>query len=517
MKKFYTFVSALLLSASLWAQAPQKMSYQAVIRGENSALVVEKTVGVKISVLQGSDSGSAVYTETHTSTTNANGLISLSIGAGKNGTGDFSKIDWSKGPYFVRIETDLAGGTNYQLTSVSELMSVPFALYAANSQPGPKGEAGAQGPAGKDGAQGPKGDKGETGIQGPSGKDGAQGPKGDKGELGMQGQAGKDGVQGPQGLKGDTGLTGAQGPKGDKGELGMQGPAGKDGVQGPQGLKGDTGLTGAQGPKGDTGVQGLKGDQGIQGPKGLTGPKGDPSDIKVSVSETGDTLKFNNGSYVIIPGITNANPKKITYGVLYDGDGNSYKTVKIGKYEWMAENLKVTRYNDGTYIDNITDGNQWPTLTSGAWCYYNNDVTYNKNYGKLYNWYVLDTTTNGNKNVCPRGWHAAWEEEWQYVIDYLGGVYTAGGKLKEEGTTNWSSPNVGASNLSGFSALPGGSMEWNANGMSNYAWFWTRYKPNWGTYDPDMAQSHVIPSLNSEINYANIKKYVGASIRCVKD
>jgi hypothetical protein len=160
MRKFYILVSAVLLSVSLWGQAPQKMSYQAVIRGANNALVIDKPVGVRISILQGSETGSTVYTETHTPTTNANGLASLSIGAGKNPSSDFAKIDWSKGPYFVKTETDVEGGTNYQLTAVSELMSVPFALYAANSQPGPKG------------------DKGEPGIQGPAGKDGVDGKDG---------------------------------------------------------------------------------------------------------------------------------------------------------------------------------------------------------------------------------------------------------------------------------------------------------------------------------------------------
>lgn len=135
MKKIYSIISMVLLTISLNAQAPQKMSYQAVIRGSNNALVVEKMIGLKISVLQGSESGTAVYTETHTPTTNSNGLAILSIGAGKNLLGNFTKIDWSKGPYFIKTETDVNGGSNYQLVSVSELMSVPYALYSGNSLP----------------------------------------------------------------------------------------------------------------------------------------------------------------------------------------------------------------------------------------------------------------------------------------------------------------------------------------------------------------------------------------------
>lgn len=157
MKQIFSFVSAVLLSASLRAQAPQSFSYQAVIRGASNALVVEKPVGIQISILQGSETGIAVYTESHTPTSNANGLVSLGVGLGKNTTGDFSKIDWSKGPYFIKTEMDTEGGTNYQLTTVSELMSVPFALYAANSQPGPKGDPGLPGAAGKDGINGKDG------------------------------------------------------------------------------------------------------------------------------------------------------------------------------------------------------------------------------------------------------------------------------------------------------------------------------------------------------------------------
>lgn len=199
MKKIYSFLSILLLSVSLLAQAPQSFSYQAVVRGSNNELVANKQVGMKISLLQGSEYGSPVYIETHTPTSNVNGLVSVAIGNGTKLVGDFVSIDWAKGPYFVKTETDPTGGASYSLTNVSQLLSVPFALYAANSQSGPKGE---QGLPGKDGAQGLKGDKGDQGLPG---KDGVQGPKGDKGDQGLPG---KDGAQGP---KGDTGPAGSGG------------------------------------------------------------------------------------------------------------------------------------------------------------------------------------------------------------------------------------------------------------------------------------------------------------------
>jgi len=136
MKKIFTVLSAVLLSASLWAQAPQSFSYQAVVRGVNNALVVNKQVGMKISLLQGSETGKAVYVETHTPTSNANGLVSIAIGGGTKDASSnaFTSIDWSKGPYFVKTETDPAGGTSYSLTTISQLLSVPYALHAKTAE-----------------------------------------------------------------------------------------------------------------------------------------------------------------------------------------------------------------------------------------------------------------------------------------------------------------------------------------------------------------------------------------------
>jgi len=142
--------------------------------------------------------------------------------------------------------------------------------------------------------------------------------------------------------------------------------------------------------------------------------------------------------------------------VVLDIDGNSYKTVKIGNQTWMAENLKTTKFNDGTSIPNVTDATQWSELTTAAWCNYNNSDSLGKIYGKLYNWYAVSPTTNDNKNVCPTGWHVPTDAEWTVLTDYLGGASVAGGKMKEVGTTSWKSPNTEATNTSLFSALPGG-------------------------------------------------------------
>ncbi|MBC7607440.1 MAG: hypothetical protein H7199_10875 [Burkholderiales bacterium] len=134
MKKI-TLIALLFCSFTLlFAQAPQKMSYQSVIRKTDGSLVVNTSVGIKISILQGSTSGTAVYVETQTTTTNINGLATLAIGGGTPITGTFAGINWASGTYFIKTETDLTGGTNYTISGTSQLLSVPYALYAGSSQ-----------------------------------------------------------------------------------------------------------------------------------------------------------------------------------------------------------------------------------------------------------------------------------------------------------------------------------------------------------------------------------------------
>ena len=159
MKKIILCIALALCSQFGFTQAPESISYQAVIRNANQELVAETTVGVQISILQSTATGNSVYTETHAATTNTNGLLSIAIGNGTT-TDNFASIDWSQGPYFIKTETDLAGGSNYTITGTSQLLSVPFALYAKTS--------GSQLP-------GPEGEKGAPGLDGINGKDGENG------------------------------------------------------------------------------------------------------------------------------------------------------------------------------------------------------------------------------------------------------------------------------------------------------------------------------------------------------
>ena len=142
MKKIYSILAGLLLTASVLlpkqasAQAPQNMSYQTVMRNSSNALLVNTAVGMKISILQGSTTGTAVFAETQTATTNSNGLVSLQIGNGTATTGTFAAINWANGPYFIKTETDPAGGSNYTITGTQQIMSVPYVLYAKKAENG---------------------------------------------------------------------------------------------------------------------------------------------------------------------------------------------------------------------------------------------------------------------------------------------------------------------------------------------------------------------------------------------
>jgi uncharacterized protein (TIGR02145 family) len=141
-------------------------------------------------------------------------------------------------------------------------------------------------------------------------------------------------------------------------------------------------------------------------------------------------------------------------GAVTDIEGNVYPTIVIGGQEWMVENLKTATYNDGTPIPNVTDADTWANRTSHAYAWYDNDIANKDLYGALYNWY---TTQKGI--LCPLGWRMPSTDNWDALAGSLGGTSVAGGRLKESGTDHWDAPNAGATNESGFTALPAGRRE----------------------------------------------------------
>jgi uncharacterized protein (TIGR02145 family) len=171
----------------------------------------------------------------------------------------------------------------------------------------------------------------------------------------------------------------------------------------------------------------------------------------------------------------NFNPE-LTYGSVSDIDGNTYKTIQIGTQTWMAENLKTTKFNDSTSIYRVSDASSWHNLTGPGYCWYDNNPDNMAIYGALYNWYSLYAESNHHKNLCPAGWHVPTDTEWTTLTDHLGGYSIAGGALKETGKLHWRTPNYGATNESGFTALPGGGRDYNGKfnsygiGLSGYWW-----------------------------------------------
>lgn len=183
--------------------------------------------------------------------------------------------------------------------------------------------------------------------------------------------------------------------------------------------------------------------------------------------------------------------------------------LRIGNQVWMSMNLNVTRYRNGDLIPQVTDPVQWANLTTGAWCYYNNDSANGRIYGKLYNWYALSDP----RRLAPVGWHVPSDDEWGDLITFLGGVASAGGKLKSISDL-WGSPNTGATNSTGFTGLPGGYR--NENGLFEkfgyYGYWWS--SRNWNA---SFAFGRTLSYNNEGVGYFNLNWKNGFSVRCIKD
>jgi len=391
-RKIYAISTAVLFTASVFAQIPQKMSYQAVIRNSSDALVTNTQVGMQISILQGSPAGTVIYAETQSPTTNVNGLVTIEIGGGTVVSGTFPAIDWANGSYFIKTETDPTGGTSYTIAGTSQLLSVPYALHAKTAEM----------------------------VTGP--------------------------ITETQNLADVAAINNSVNTQ----------------------LKNVT----------------------------------DPTDAQDAVTKAYvDALKTQ------IAAMQNT---LIAGGMVTDYDGNSYNTVKIGSQVWMAENLKNTHYNNGTAIPLVTDGTSWSILATSAYCWYNNDETaYKNSYGALYNWHAVNAG-----NLCPTGWHVPDNNEWTTLTDYLGGLSVAGGKLKESSNTHWTAPNTGATNETGFTALPGGA-RYNDGvfyGINTGGYWWCANQ-----YDGTFAWRRLIYYNESYVGEGNGYKEIGFSVRCVMD
>lgn len=193
-----------------------------------------------------------------------------------------------------------------------------------------------------------------------------------------------------------------------------------------------------------------------------------------------------------------------------DIDGNVYHTIKIGSQVWLVENLRTTRYRNGNPIPNVTDSTAWNSLTTGAYCNYNNDDANFAIYGRLYNWVAISDTDS----IAPKGWHIPAQTEWTTMTNSLGDLIVDGGKLKETGTAHWQSPNTDATNETFFTALPGGKRlsHGTFTGLGTTGAWWTSTGD--GPFD---AWGRYINYDNSTLYRYDDTKKAGFSIRCVMD
>jgi uncharacterized protein (TIGR02145 family) len=198
-----------------------------------------------------------------------------------------------------------------------------------------------------------------------------------------------------------------------------------------------------------------------------------------------------------------------------DRDGNVYHTTTIGTQVWMVENLRTTKFNDGTSIPLVTENPEWISMTSPGYCWYNNDAANKNTCGALYNWFTVSTG-----KLSPTGWHIPSDAEWTTLINYLGGENSAGGKMKsagtiEDGTGAWHEPNTGATNESGFSANPGGFRNYYDGsffGLGGSAVFWTSTEDS-----TDCAWRRGLNYNAGDVARSSVSNKLGFSIRCIRD
>ncbi len=432
-------------------------------------------VGIKISILQGTANGTAVYAETHSPLTNANGLATLEIGGGTMLSGNFANINWANGPYFVKTETDLNGGVNYTITSTTQLLSVPYALYSKNGLPtgGINGQI-------------------ITNCNGiPTWTFNGNCP-GSIASLNCN----------------DATIT----QSGDSAIYISIPYTGGDGNYIIETF--NVSLGDVISNHGSVNFQNGNGDLNYI----IYGSFSATDTIYFSLNISGQncsiTIPLINGQTGITThtcGATNVHNPAKTYGTMTDQQGNIYKTIVIGNQEWMAENLKTTIYRNGNAITNVTANAQWQNLTTGAWSSYNNSSQNDCPYGKLYNWYAVADP----RNVCPTGWHVPTDAEWTTLTTFLGGESIAGGKMKSTGTQNWLSPNTGATNESGFSGLPAAFRYLNGTFYNPLG-----YNGSWWSSTEDVTVGAWLRQLGyagGDTSRDGANKRYGFSVRCLRD
>jgi uncharacterized protein (TIGR02145 family) len=458
MRNFYFTAKILLLSLAFFslkatAQAPQKMSYQSVIRNSSNALVVNTAVGIKISVLQGTASGTAVYVETQTATTNANGLVSIQIGTGIASTGTFAGIDWSAGPYFIKTETDPLGGTNYTITGTQEMLSVPYAMYAAKS-----GDATTMGTIG-----GSSSTNGGTITGGVLSLTPANAANGGIVTTGAQTFAGAktftDDLKASQNIISGTPVWATDG-KIQSWNTNYNGRV-------LSVIGNNANYTGAAASFWNQGSgPSVAFDYAGSGQKIISyqNQGNEVASVKTNGAINANSFVKTNGTstqYLMADGSTSAGQVEAIAALqaqIADMHTQvaslSMPKVTIGDQVWTSTNLNVTTYRNGDPIPEVQDPATWATLTTGAWCYLNNDPANDAIYGKIYNHYAVEDP----RGLAPVGYRIPTLAEWFVLRDYVG-----------DNTAKLRSASFSGTNNYGFSVLKGGFRHGNESSELNLA------------------------------------------------
>ena len=536
MKRTITLFTILLLCAvSLFAQAPEKFSYQAVVRNTSNALITDAQVGVRVSILQGSAEGNAVYVETHAASTNANGLLTVEIGGGKAEQGSFADIDWANGPYFLKTETDPNGGSDYGVTIIQQLLSVPYALYAreaANSFSGDYNDL-TNKPAIPQNVGELTNDAGYITLSDlpPSSKGGNETDNAGVvqtqacGEIDLcelMDQLAQQQAQLAQQQSQLEELQEALLPTVTTNEV--------------TNVKETTAYCG-----------GKVADEGccVVTSRGVCwNTEPNPTVENFHTSNGSGTGNFTsnltelvaNTTYYVRAYATNSagtaygEEKSFTaYATVVDaqscpkaprvtdGDGNVYNTVLIGEQCWMRQNLRTTKRADGATIDG---GGSNTSDTAPYYYDYSSSSIPLEVRGYLYNWPAAMV-------ACPAGWHLPSDAEWKQLTDYIkgqsefvcdGGTDNIAKALAS--TSRWNSTSTAcavgngqeANNAAGFSALPAGrcnGSSFRSDGL--VAHYWSSTEGSSGVYERYLHYN------SANVSRSNLGKDEGFSVRCIWD
>ena len=420
--KITLLFSAVLFSLNqLHAQAPQLINYQSVVRSANGNPVSGGTVvSLRFIIHDQTEGGNSVFTETQSDTANQFGLVNTKIGV----SGSLNLVSWGTGPKYLEVDLDATGGVNYVPMGNTQLLSVPYALYAANSQSGPQGPTGVAGAAGVTGV---------AGATGANGLNGATGLPGITGATGANGLIGATGVAGSTGVNGAIGATGLTGPSGQNGATGAAGSTGTNGAIGATGLTGPSGQMGVAGAMGLTGAIGATGTDGITGATGLLSAGSGPGNttywdgtqwVLTSANLYNDGANIGIGttspSYSLqVIGTTSTTNFQMTNGASV---GYVLQTDAVGNATWVLPSAAVTAGNGLSY-SNDTLNSLWSA--SGNNIYNNNSSSVD--IGNTNTLAPLDVKASGGKDVLLTGGSAT-GSELKFLYDGVShfSIYNAG-------------------------------------------------------------------------------------------